>query len=708
MPTIVDADAVLGNMHNADLFDFPAPPSQHAEHSQGHEQDALKDLGQLRSSENADLCESTCAVSQTPPGLCSSGLGSSRFNRYSRSTTSLPAFANHNVDGYYAGEDVSDDGSAPKTSRPYMQIRAAKSHHNLTCTEDNGPLSQSLLSLMSKGEQMPDVADLLSPIESRSCEFEQGPSEAATLAAHAPESSIPPPMPGQHSPGQLLADNYPSAEPHNVEHPAVQLRKQISMAQLEARLNNRNSMVVSDMLFLGTDESDNNTLAADQQQGMAKRRQSRFRLGLDFQLDEPSHRSSRYLYDVPNSSSSNGMQSTISRALQWSHRISQNSNRKLRRTNSSLIDQHKIYDIYEESIWHTAHTPAASADDGVAKNIPGFRVGLDTAFGSSGQRSLSTPKTLNKADVAGGGHASTRMHILRTVKSVGVPWNMIRSRKSRDVQDTNDNEWELSSTSSASVYNESHSDCCSIFSNTDNSDSKKPKRKQSTIHLLVKRAGQGLVRRSASFYKSISGATLITGSNSRSIDRERNSFTSFSSVSGDQSKAAEKEKPNIGNRFATAMRHAGNRLKGSLKQHNKSRVSIEDDGEVVSAYPADSLTGNELNTYLSMSALHSPVQPAPANSRESGGSDDSDGRGNSASYVPPKQPPYLGLHRNDPAFSAADDNSYTVDTTSALPQILTNSHYSGSTRLRPTQFNSPFTTLPYGTYAQHRGRYHHM
>ncbi|KAJ2126976.1 hypothetical protein IW136_006522, partial [Coemansia sp. RSA 678] len=247
-----------------------------------------------------------------------------------------------------------------------MQIRAAKSHHNLHCTEDNGPLSQSLLSLMSKGEQMPDVADLLSPIESRSCEFEQrGPPEAATLEVHAPERYIPP-MSRQHSPGQVLAANYPSAEPRNVEHPAVQLRKQISMAQLEARLGDCNSMAVSDMLFLGTDDT-NNMLAADQQQEMAKRRQSRFRLGLDFQLDEPFHRSSRYLYDVPNSPSSNGAQSTISRALQWSHRISQNSNRKLRRTNSSLVDQHTIYDIYEESIWHTARTPAASVNDGVAK-----------------------------------------------------------------------------------------------------------------------------------------------------------------------------------------------------------------------------------------------------------------------------------------------------------------------------------------------------
>ncbi|KAJ2250937.1 hypothetical protein H4S00_003506 [Coemansia sp. D1744] len=700
MPTIVDADTVLGNMHNADLFDFPVPPSQRADHSLGCEQDAPKALWQLRPSENADPCESTCAVSQT--------LGSSRINQYSRSTTSLPAFANHNVDGYYAGEDVSDDGSTPKTSRPYMQIRAAKSHHNLHCTEDNWQLSQSLLSLMSKGEQMPGVADLLSPIESRSCEFEQeGPPEEATLEAHAPESSIPP-ISRQHSQGQLLAANYPSVEPRSVEHPAVQLRKQISMAQLEARLSNCNSMVVSDMLFLGTDDTDSNMLAADQQQGTAKRRQSRFRLGLDFQLDEPFYRSSRYLYDVPNSPSSNGAQSTISRALQWSHRISQNSNRKLRRTNSSLVDQHTIYDIYEESIWHTARTPAASVNDGVAKSAPSFRVRLDSAFGLSGQRSLSTPKTLNKADVAGGGHASTRMHILRTVKSVGVPWNMIRSRKSRNVQDTNDNEWELSSNSSASIYNNIHSDCCSTFSNTDNNDSKKPKRKQSAIHLLVKRAGQGLVRRSASFYKSISGATLTTGSNSRSIDRERNSFTSFSSVPGDQPKTAEKEKPNIGNRFATAMRQAGNRLKGSLKQHNKSRLSIEDDGEVVSAYPADSLTGNELNAYLSMSALHSPVQPAPENSQESGDSDDSDGRGNSVLYAPPKQPPYLGLHRNDPTFSTADDNGYAADATSTLPQILTNSHYSGSTRLRPTQFNSPFTTLPYGTYAQHRNRYYHM
>ncbi|KAJ2355284.1 hypothetical protein GGF43_002776 [Coemansia sp. RSA 2618] len=683
MPPVANTYVSPGNLHDADLFDFPAPPTAKEEQTRDFGQDAQTSAEVL--------------------GCCSD-------LPCSKSTASLPALSKHGADGCYIGEDAPDNSSVPKVNRPYLQARGAKSHHNLHCVEDDGSLSQSLLSLFNKGEQMPDVADLLSPIESRSREFEAAmPPKSATLVPYKPEYGVPPPAPGNHAQGQMFTSNASSADVRNVGRPAVLLRKQMSMAQMEARLSNRNSMIVSDMFFPGADELDSGSLAtcddqAQQQNIKAKRRQSRFQLDLDFQFDRPSRPTSRYLYDVPSSPSSSGMQSTISRALKWSHRISQNS--QLRRS-SSHIDQHKIYDIYEESIWHTTHTstPTASPAAGAgARERFGFRFGKGAGLASNGQRFGSAPKLPSKVNAAhSSGDSTTRMNILRTVKSANVPWNKIRSWKNRHAQESKETDWELSSASSASVY----SDYCSTFSNTANSDSKKPKHKQSTIHLFVKRAGQGLLRHSASFYKTISGATLASSTNSRSTGGEQSSFSSFSSFACDQSESAKKEKLNIGNRFATVMRQAGNRLKGSLKQHDKDQMPAEDDGEIVSAYPADSLTGKELDTYLSMSALHSPVLPAPVSSRASSGSDDADGRnGSAAAYAPPKQPPYLGLHRNDRVFgTAGDDSGYSADTVSALPQIPIASNY----RLRPTQFTSPFTTLPYGTYAQHqRGQFHHM
>ncbi|KAJ2738094.1 hypothetical protein H4R23_001389 [Coemansia sp. Cherry 401B] len=708
MPSAANDNDSPSNMQSADLFDFPNPPSQNPEPPLPALEATPTDTGVHNDFEHASQVEEidqrdvTGSADQSPLDLRHSGLDASRFSRISRSTASLPAFSKRDPYGSTAAEDAPEDGLKP--SRMYLQARAAKSHHNLSCPEDNGPLSQSLLSLMSKSEQMPEVADLLSPIENCSYESDMGKSStAATLVSHAPERALPPPMPAlrQRSP------DISSIENGDADRPVVQLRKQMSMAQIETRLSNRNSMIVSDMLFPGGDGFCSNTLPTRQQsQERTKRRQSRFQLDLDFQLDKNSRRVSRYLYDVPSSSASNGMQSTISRALQWSQRISQSSHRQLHRTSSSIIDQHKIYDIYEESIWHTAQTPVDTAASGTAaKAGPGFPFGLSTSAAASNQRSVSASKPPAKADALNG----ARKHILRTVKSAGVPWNMIRSWKNRHAQASKETEWDLSSVSSASVYSDSSSDYCGTFSSPAPISNKQPTRKQSTIQLFVKRAGRDLLRRSTSFYKSISGATLATTNSHSTAGVMQSSFSGISSASSGAS--APVDKPKFGNRFTTVMRQAGSKLRGTLRMHDKSRAVPKDD-EVVSAYPTDSLTGKELDTYLSMSALHSPVLPAPANSRASSGSDDANNRGNLAAYAPPKQPPYLGLHRNDRVFSARcdDDAGAEADSASALPQAV--GHSASGVRLRPTQFNSPFTTLPYGAYVQPhhqtRGQFHHM
>ncbi|KAJ2454562.1 hypothetical protein EV183_001433 [Coemansia sp. RSA 2336] len=698
-------DANSPNPH--DLFDFPAPPTQNpGSHTQPDEQTAEvietpEDADQSACNSH-DLYHDNDAWAKSPVSAHNFDTDIMRLRRMSRSTTSLPMFSNQDKSAT-APESALECNGNLKPSKFYMQPRAAKSHHNLCYAEDTGALSQSLLSLMSKGERMPEVADLLSPIASQSYESD------------IDQSSIKVTMQPQPSPMSTYSNSIRSLKTTGAssykspERPPVLLRKQMSMAQMEDRLNNRNSMVVSDMFFSGAvddTEAKGRTFPASMalEQAKVKRRQSRFQLDLDFQLDKSSRRTSRFLYDVPSSSPATGMQSTLARALQWSHRISQNGHRPLKRTNSSLVDQHKIYEIYEESIWHSTETPESSSP--MATTAPKPRFGL--GFASGQRRSVSD--SVNKTKGISSPQPGMRTNILRSVKSASVPWNMIRSWKNRHAQESKETDWELSSASSTFS-----SEYCGTISSAEDKDSKKPTRKQSTIHLFVKRAGRGLLRRSTSFYKSISGATLT--SNSRTMVGNHSSFSGTpSTMSSEQPKL--KDKPKMSSRLAMVMRQAGSKLKGTLKLTDKAHVVAEHDEEVVSAYPADSLTSNDM--YLSMSALHSPVLSAPVNSRAGSGSDDACGRGSAADTASSKQMPYLGLHRSERVFATgADDGQMLASHGLAshgsafplAPQVHHGHYPTMGARLRPTQFNSPFTTLPYGAYVQHhppRSQLHYM
>ncbi|KAJ2851389.1 hypothetical protein IWW36_001156 [Coemansia brasiliensis] len=635
-----------------------------------------------------------------------------RLRRISRSTTSLPMFSNQDSDDTALTDNASGQNENYKPGKFYMQLRAAKSHHNLCYIEDTGALSQSLLSLMSKGERMPEVADLLSPIANQSYESDMDRSSIKLMVQpQVSEPVVPQPSPmSTHSCSIKSPKNTIASSP---ERPPVLLRKQMSMAQMEDRLSNRNSMVVSDMFFSRATEDDDaksRTLPTSiiSGQGKVKRRQSRFQLDLDFHLDKGSHRTSRFLYDVPSSSSATGMQSTLTRALQWSQRISQNGHRQLKRTSSSIIDQHKIYEIYEESIWHSTETPVSTS---MASTTSKPKLNFGFGFSPSGQRRSVSDSTNNNPKAANSNQPGTRLNILRSVRSASVPWNMIRSWKNRNAQESRETDWELSSASS--TFSSSNSEYCSTISSAEDKGSRKPTRKQSTIHLFVKRAGRGLLRRSTSFYKSISGATLT--SNLRTISGNQSSFTSTpSTIPNEQLKL--KDKPKMGSRLAMVMRQAGSKLKGTLKLTDKAHAVAEHDDEIVSAYPADSFTSNDLDTYLSMSALHSPVLSAPVNSRAGSGSDDVCIRGTAADTASNKQMPYLGLHRGDRVFATgADEGHMLASHASALPLAshAHHNHYSAmGARLRPTQFNSPFTTLPYGAYVQHhhqpRSQLHYM
>ncbi|KAJ2810973.1 hypothetical protein H4S07_002357 [Coemansia furcata] len=248
-------------------------------------------------------------------------------------------------------------------------------------------------------------------------------------------------------------------------------------------------------------------------------------------------------------------------------------------------------------------------------------------------------------------------------------------------------------------------------------------RKPSMLHTLVKRAGLGLVRRSVSLCKLVSGARTPSGSDGGCDDAHvsfdcNSSTTSSSSASVASSKHVKKPR-----RVLNAMRQAKNRLLKSLKSTGKhlqtNTNAADDDRDVVSAYPTDSAPGTELDSYLSLSAIHSPeghmsaVQDGSSSDTHVGSTSGSSfGAGNSAAskYVPPKCPPYLGLHRRvaanvqrcDVAQLANMDEASTAS--DPYRQAIPPAALATPTRLRPTQFKSPFTTLPYGAYSQ----FHHV
>ncbi|KAJ1736182.1 hypothetical protein LPJ61_000141 [Coemansia biformis] len=455
------------------------------------------------------------------------------------------------------------------------------------------------------------------------------------------------------------------------------------MVQMGIRNNSRNSMVVGDMLFPGIGSNDRGLALPAEKKALPK--STRYTMDAELAADIGTRRESRYLYDVPGSSLGGSVHGTISRALQWSQRISHGPPRQLHRTRSSIVDQHKIYDIYEESIWHTARTPIAlpSAATDAKTGVSRFHFGLG---GSSALESLRSGFG-NKSAPTGGATGNPHTNVLRSVKSASAPWNMIRSWKNRDSSSRKRTEWDLSSVSTESSYSEV--DGCSTLSDSECQDDRSHQHKHSAIHLLVKRAGHGLMRRSASFYRSISGTTLASSASGGESKAEHTRPSSSSDSRGPVLSPANASgaRRAIGRRLASAMRLAGGKLRGTWRPSSASLAPSEDDSDIVSAYPADPSAEEALDSYLSMSAIHSPVLPSVASANTGKATAVATA---TTAYVPPKRPPYLGLHRKSVVERDLD----------AASQADPVQQHMGVARARSTQFKSPFTTLPYGAYHQ--------
>ncbi|KAJ2822159.1 hypothetical protein GGI24_004022, partial [Coemansia furcata] len=310
-----------------------------------------------------------------------------------------------------------------------------------------------------------------------------------------------------------------------------------------------------------------------------------------------AHRTSRYLYDVPTNPSSGGVQGTLSKAFSWSQRIGQGSSKRPNRTSSLAIDQHKIYDIYEESIWHNSSHILHAAPEPAAY----------TPF------ELDKDSQCQQSDIADNSSGS-RLKSLHTMASSGAPWRMLRSIKLGASARDKSADCDGSSTFTGSVYTDSSSEAEVPPPDMKRQASQpvlsKVARKPSVLHTLVKRAGLGLVRRSVSLCKLVSGARTPSG-NDGSCDDAHVSFDCNSSTTSSSSASiASSEHTKKPRRVLNAMRQAKNRLLKSLKptgKHLQTNINAaDDDRDVVSAYPTDSAPGTELDSYLSLSAIHSP------------------------------------------------------------------------------------------------------
>ncbi|KAJ1901279.1 hypothetical protein LPJ66_000896 [Kickxella alabastrina] len=705
----------------SNLFDFPAPPDQ----------PPVLVLHLVQTPDSQYPSRRLSAVEASPPGSpsptdtvnskspfdMSSGLSMSKFKRFSKSTTSLPMMAGYHghsiADNIHLGEyPLPLYGGNPYCSKlglpppPLLKLRAVKSQYNLKSTEECGLLSDSIFSMVSKAEPMADVTDLLTSIEYQSFESDIGNSSGTiTLVSHTHGSSTGSNVSQDcHTRGPADPDTMPTfSGGRSVQ---VQLltpvpRKQKSMAQLEAQSKNRNSMFVSGALLPPVAMSSNDELS---QQFSWYQKDP-----VDVQLDKRVRRASRYLYDVPSGSSGGGVHNTLSKAFQWPQRIGRSSFKSSDRPNNTVVDHHKIYDIYEESIWHTTSTSHVGSALGNAAPT-------DTASIGKGEGRLNGLGTF----------ASTHLRSLRSVASSSglLPWRLMKSGKPQTgkAPRSKNVDWECSSLFSSSVYSDSDSSIALSAVHRDLRSDKKPTRKPSMIQMFVKKAGLGgLLSRSASFSKV----------NSRSATALRGTHDGFDAgpVMGPLGKSV-RHKHSF--RFATAMRQASNLLKGSLRVVEKKRAPIpEDKSDIVSAYPADSVHGRDLDMYLSRSAYQSPEIYTPINSatvcnEEDEGNDESEFEGSaddrrSSKYAPPKRPSYLGLHRKATAAEGksegknggassdrkAKQQSYSgngddtiIQQQSSHPAPASASAGGAAARLRPTQFNSPFTTLPYGAYAQ--------
>ncbi|KAJ2021694.1 hypothetical protein GGI06_002140 [Coemansia sp. S85] len=693
----------------SDLFDFPIPPTEFPELALRPAQaaDAMNNRRTIAASIDQPLPPSVVAGPSKAPER-SAGITLQSYKRVSKSTTSLPNISATDPNAFGLNEYSLADDSTSRDVKPPAQMRAAKSHHNLQQAEESPLLSQSLFSITSRCEPMPEVADLLTPIENRSYESDMGRSTGTiTLVSHthAPSSTSSIRMQAYRPQGPTASNSRLSREVH-YQDPLP--RKQASMSQIGNRQSNRNSMFIAGSLLPAIDMDESDELHNRQPQHSSIRQAS-----LGSQMNKNMHRTSRYLYDVPTGAPNGGVHGSLSKAFSWSQRFGQGSSKRPNRTSSLAIDQHKIYDIYEESIWHSSSLISHSA------SLP---FDLDT---DSAQQHASLGESKSRKGSVVDGSAGSRLKSMAS----GTPWRMLRSIKLGASSRDKSTECDGSSTFTGSVYSD-----CSSGSSVPPPDIKrqasqpvlsKVTRKPSVLHTLVKRAGLGLVRRSVSLCRLVSGARMPSGNNDGCEDvhgsYDCNSSTISSASSSSSASVAGGKYDKRPRRVLEVMRQAKNRLLKSLRpaarnwQANSSDAVANDDGDVVSAYPTDSVPRTELDSYLSLSAIHSPeghtlaMQDGSSSDTHvdsTSGSSFGAGSGIASKYVPPKCPPYLGLHRR----AAANAERIDVSQLPAADQALVASKplrqappaaalATPSARLRPTQFTSPFTTLPYSAYS---------
>ncbi|KAJ2468363.1 hypothetical protein EV174_006313, partial [Coemansia sp. RSA 2320] len=255
------------------------------------------------------------------------------------------------------------------------------------------------------------------------------------------------------------------------------------MPQVGSRLSNRNSMFVSGSLIPAIDMDESEELHR-----LATQQTRSYQAGYDSMLDKSARRASRYLYDVPSGLPSGSVQRTLSKAFGWPQRIGQGTFRRSNRTSSSIVDQHKIYDIYEESIWHNSRTPHAAP--GPAASAP---FGLDTIGAVNQLHAIAEECEYQKPSTIGG-YTASRLKSLHSIASSGSPWRMVRSiRLGGTRRDKCNSEWDGSSTFTTSTYSDASSDSGVSFTDMKPQARQpaEPKvvRKQSMLHGFAKRAG---------------------------------------------------------------------------------------------------------------------------------------------------------------------------------------------------------------------------
>lgn len=691
-----------------------------------------------------------------------------KLKRISKSTTSLPIplsghcyMDDHLLSSNYSFlEPIQENYKGQQTS---MQPRATKSYHNLKADEESPPLNQSFFSLASRGrgidvggEPMPEIADLLSPIDSSSIKSEMEKSSGTiTLVSHVyGQRSTASSGENHHrrdgSSGDVIAEQSLTRMPMPSDGamPSHQPLKRFSMANLGIQRSNRNSAVVSGTLITAADMDFTTGLTEKRPHSSCGKRHSKLLRQNKSNTKGNGRRRSFAHFKAHNqhqTDASNATSDSWTRAVNWSQRINNQGTVRQRDSqtsssgNSAVIDQYKIYDIYEESVWHSAQTPQQKS------SIEKFAAD-ETITNKCSIDSGSTRSRHRFGSIGVGNSLSLRA--LRSMTSLGYPWRKNSIKSSRPptepeapMQEAEEMEWECLSdcSCSTSIYSEHSSDASVLISEVyaqnkveeeEEAIPKMPARRKSKIELLVRRAGVGILRRSTSLCKVISGASTRDPMDADStIAESRNTLDSSSSKLEDGT-----------NRLFTTMRLAGSRLKRSLKQKEKNDAAkiggnkTDDHDGIVSAYPTDSLPGRELSSYLSLSAIYSPEthlsNSGPASNPSStynGGSTTCDSRteedidafsgeskARQSQYMPPKQPPFLGLHRRVATVSFPAEQQTPVDTSESkedkeedavsrnpFRQCPSPSVYSSiGTRPRAKQLKSPFTTLPYGAYAQ--------